>query len=87
MLGICPQHDILHHDLTAREHLLLFGAIRGVGPEACTQLIPQLLEQVRLEGELADRPAGQLSGGMQRRLSVAIAFVGGPRVTMLDEPT
>lgn len=43
--------------------------------------------QVRLGGEAAERPAGAYSGGMRRRLSVAMALIGDPRVIYLDEPT
>lgn len=94
-LGICPQHDILLPDLTAREHLALYGSLTGMTSDECTRCIPELLHQVRLDGTLADRPAGHFSGGMQRRLSVAAAFIGNPigstrghqKVVMLDEPT
>ena len=63
--------------------------------EECARCVPGLLKQVRLHGELADKPAGRFSGGMQRRLSVACAFIGNPigsakgdrKVVMLDEPT
>ena len=94
-LGICPQHDILYPELTAREHLELYGRLTGMTAEEVTHCVPGLLQQVRLHGELADKPSGHFSGGMQRRLSVACAFIGNPvgsakgdrKVVMLDEPT
>lgn len=94
-LGICPQHDILLPELTAREHLALYGSLTGMTIDECDRCIPELLHRVRLDGALADRHAGHFSGGMQRRLSVASAFIGNPigskrgdrKVVMLDEPT
>ena len=79
LLGICPQHDILYPDLTAEEHLELYGRLTGMSVDECVRCVPGLLQQVRLHTpELARRSAGRFSGGMQRRLSVACAFIGNP---------
>ena len=85
-LGICPQHDILLNQLTSREHLHLYGALKGLTRLQIAAQIPSLLEHVKL-ARVADRLAGTYSGGMKRRLSVAVSFVGDPLVAMLDEPT
>ena len=81
-MGLCPQHDILWDDLTVSEHMKLFSALRGVssfGGEA-------LIAEVGLTAKSSVR-AGALSGGMKRRLSIAISFVGKGDFVVLDEPT
>lgn len=84
-MGVCPQHDVLWAQLTAREHLELFARIKGldgsISDEAKTRL-----EQVKLNSA-ADSYAGGYSGGMRRRLSIAIAMLGDPDIVFLDEPT
>jgi len=87
-LGVCPQHDLLWEQLTAREHLRFYGRLKNlVGAqleEACTAA----LRGVNLfNGGVGDRPCGTYSGGMKRRLSVAISLMGDPPVVFLDEPS
>eukprot|EP01063_Lacrimia_lanifica_P013285 TRINITY_DN1990_c0_g4_i1.p1 TRINITY_DN1990_c0_g4~~TRINITY_DN1990_c0_g4_i1.p1 ORF type:complete len:1977 (+),score=625.68 TRINITY_DN1990_c0_g4_i1:43-5973(+) len=87
-LGLCPQHNILWADLTCREHLRYFGALKGV-PKAggvLEDLVVKMLVLVNLASK-ADAYSSQLSGGQKRKLSVAIALIGGPRLVFLDEPT
>jgi ABC-type multidrug transport system ATPase subunit len=60
--------------------------MKGVPRSAVQDEIRQLLEQVQLD-HVADHRVGTFSGGMKRRLSVAIAFVGNPEIVFLDEPT
>ncbi|KAL4853959.1 ATP-binding cassette sub-family A member 3 [Chlorella vulgaris] len=86
-LGVCPQFDVLWPQLTVREHLELYGAIKGyaAGAEQAA-----LAEAAAAEVGLASKlgaAAGELSGGQKRKLSVALAFVGDPSVVILDEPT
>lgn len=87
-LGVCMQYDVLFDHMTTKEHLLLYGQIKA--PHWSRR---ELLEQVRtiLEetGMYAHRHkrAGTLSGGMKRKLSISIAFIGGSRLVVLDEPT
>jgi ABC-type multidrug transport system ATPase subunit len=86
MIGVCPQHDILFPLLTVREHLKLYGTIMGVSGAQLPSLIQQYVDEVGLNDKI-DQPSSSLSGGMKRKLSVAIALIGDPRVAFLDEPT
>ena len=87
LLGYCPQYNVLFAHMTVREHLQFFSRLKDVLPEeeiepdvdrmlVCTGLLP-------MQHQLASR----LSGGLQRRLCVALAFVGGSKLIILDEPT
>jgi ABC-type lipoprotein export system ATPase subunit len=75
VMGVCPQFDTLWATLTAREHLQLFAAIKGVAKNDIPLEAMRRIEEVRLT-DAADRMAGTYSGGMRRRLSVAIALIG-----------
>ncbi|GLC70789.1 hypothetical protein PLESTF_001033400 [Pleodorina starrii] len=86
LTGICPQFDVLWGALSGREHLALMADVRGLPWGQRRGEVERMLQQVRLEAA-ADRPAGSYSGGMRRRLSVAAALLGDPRVVYLDEPT
>jgi len=83
-IGICPQHDVLWPQLTAKEHLEVYSLFKGDldGPER----IQEILRGVKLDG-VQDKQCGKFSGGMKRRLSVAISAMGNPDVIFLDEPT
>jgi len=83
-MGVCPQFDILWEGLTAREHLRLFAVLKGVS--GVEEEINERVEEVKL-GFAADQLAGNFSGGMRRRLSVAVALIGDPAIVYLDEPT
>lgn len=85
-LGVCPQHDILWNDLTAREHLLLFSILKGVSLKSIWEDVNQKLKDVDLF-QVANHVAGSFSGGMKRRLSVSVACIANPQVILLDEPT
>ena len=85
-LGVCPQHDILYPDLTVREHLRLFGKFKGVPASKLEAEIDEMIREVGLV-EKRNELSKNLSGGMKRKLSVGIAFIGGSSVVLLDEPT
>jgi ABC-type multidrug transport system ATPase subunit len=85
-MGLCPQDSVLWGELSAREHLNLFGRLRNLSGEQLEAAVNLTLKQVLLT-DAADRPAGGYSGGMKRRLSLAIALIGCPSVVLLDEPT
>jgi len=86
LIGVCPQFDILWDALSAQEHLHLFASIKGMPKPAIKSDAENLLSQVKLL-EAAHIQAGNYSGGMKRRLSVAIALIGGPKLVFFDEPT
>uniref|UniRef100_A0A8C5TVU4 ATP binding cassette subfamily A member 12 n=1 Tax=Malurus cyaneus samueli TaxID=2593467 RepID=A0A8C5TVU4_9PASS len=73
-MGVCMQHNVLFDYLTTKEHLLLY--VDGV----------ETLKETGLYSH-RHKLAGTLSGGMKRKLSIAIALLGGSRVVILDEPT
>lgn len=86
VLGVCPQHDILWDELSAKEHLILFGRIKQLPYDVVIKDAEEKLKQVKLD-HVKDRHVGTFSGGMKRRLSVAISGVGNPKIIILDEPT
>ena len=86
IMGVCPQHDILFDDLTAREHIRLYAGLKGVPSDSLEGLVQSRLSAVRLL-KVADQRAGSYSGGMKRRLSMVISTIGDPQVVYLDEPT
>uniref|UniRef100_A0A7S4NY30 ABC transporter domain-containing protein n=1 Tax=Guillardia theta TaxID=55529 RepID=A0A7S4NY30_GUITH len=86
VIGICPQFDILWERLTAREHLIIFAIIKGIKPDSVYHEADKRIEEVRLN-DAANQIAGSFSGGMKRRLSVAVSLIGNPSVVYLDEPT
>eukprot|EP00268_Persea_americana_P044406 TRINITY_DN44896_c0_g1_i4.p1 TRINITY_DN44896_c0_g1~~TRINITY_DN44896_c0_g1_i4.p1 ORF type:complete len:457 (+),score=84.81 TRINITY_DN44896_c0_g1_i4:184-1554(+) len=87
-MGVCPQHDLLWETLTGREHLLFYGRLKNLKGSALTRAVEESLKSVNLfHGGVGDKPAGKYSGGMKRRLSVAISLIGDPRVVYMDEPS
>ncbi|URD75953.1 ABC transporter [Musa troglodytarum] len=86
MIGVCPQFDILWDELSALEHLHLFASIKGLPPSTIKYVAEKSLADVKLIAAARIR-SGSYSGGMKRRLSVAIALIGDPKLVFLDEPT
>ncbi|KAJ7410443.1 retinal-specific atp-binding cassette transporter isoform x1 [Willisornis vidua] len=85
-LGMCPQHNILFNHLTVAEHILFYSQLKGRSRDEAEQELETMLEDMGLIHK-RNEEAQNLSGGMQRKLSVAIAFVGEAKVVVLDEPT
>uniref|UniRef100_F6Y251 P-type phospholipid transporter n=2 Tax=Monodelphis domestica TaxID=13616 RepID=F6Y251_MONDO len=85
-LGMCPQHNILFHHLTVAEHILLYAQLKGKSRKEAQLEMETMLEDTGLHHK-RNEEVQNLSGGMQRKLSVAIAFVGDAKVIVLDEPT
>lgn len=85
-LGICFQHDVLFEDLTVEEHLLVFGRVKGYRNEELQGLVDSQIRQVGLT-EKRHVLSKELSGGMKRKLSVAISLLGDSSLVFLDEPT
>ncbi|KAM3876265.1 phospholipid-transporting ATPase ABCA1 [Diretmus argenteus] len=85
-LGVCPQHNVLFDILTVEEHVWFYGRLKGLSAAEVKAELDTLLDDVGLLHKRHEQTKN-LSGGMQRKLSVAIAFVGGSKVVVLDEPT
>ncbi|XP_064015154.1 glucosylceramide transporter ABCA12 [Pogoniulus pusillus] len=87
-MGVCMQHNVLFNYLTTKEHLLLYGYIK-VPHWSKQELYQEVKRTLKETGLYSHRHklAGSLSGGMKRKLSIAIALLGGSRVVILDEPT
>jgi ATP-binding cassette subfamily A (ABC1) protein 3 len=85
-LGVCPQHDVLSDYLTVTEHLQLVAGIKGVAAEEVAGTIDDKLGELGISDK-AHALVKELSGGMKRKLSVAMSLVGDSRVIFLDEPT
>lgn len=87
VIGVCPQHDRHWSDLTVRQHLVFFTLMHGVPMSQAAVEARKLAEKVQLNGDDYNMRASSLSGGMKRRLSIAIALVSQPRVCFFDEPS
>ena len=86
LIGYCPQFDALLDNLTAREHLELYAAIKGIPVNMREKLISDKIKQLNLT-KYENVQAGTYSGGNKRKLSVAIALLGNPPIVFLDEPS
>jgi ABC-2 type transport system ATP-binding protein len=85
-IGAALQEAALDPNLTARDHMRLQGALHGMPKAERTKRGDELIDRVGLS-DAADRKVGGYSGGMKRRLDLALALLHGPRVLFLDEPT
>jgi ABC-2 type transport system ATP-binding protein len=85
-IGVTGQFSAVDNLLTGRENLLLMADLRHLGRAEGRRRATELLERFDLV-EAADRPASTYSGGMRRRLDLAMTLVGDPRLIFLDEPT
>jgi ABC-2 type transport system ATP-binding protein len=86
VIGVALQDAALDALLTGREHMKLQGGLHGLPPREIARRGEALLERVGLS-DAADRRVGTYSGGMKRRLDLALALIHSPRVLFLDEPT
>ena len=85
-IAYMPQTQSLYPDLSIAEHLNFFKELYGMPDDLYEQKRDELLRITRLH-EFIDRPAGQLSGGMYKKLGLMCALLRSPRVMLLDEPT
>ncbi|KAL4523256.1 hypothetical protein Ndes2437B_g00384 [Nannochloris sp. 'desiccata'] len=88
IMGVCPQDNLLWPQLTGREHLSFYGRLKGLTTPRLEAAVEAGLRAVNLwNGGVADKQVKTFSGGMKRRLSVAISLIGDPQVVYLDEPS
>lgn len=85
-IGYMAQDDALYDALSGAENLRFFGRMKGVAKAQISEQIAHVAAVVDLTADLSKRVAGY-SGGMKRRLSLAIALLGDPELLILDEPT
>ena len=86
MIGVVPQDIALYEDLTALENLTFWGKMYGLKGEMLKDRVKAVLELVGLTDRARDR-VGKYSGGMKRRVNIAVALLHEPRVIYMDEPT
>lgn len=86
LIGVSPQETAVAPNLSTRENLELMCGVHGFSKEKTAEKIAELCEQFNL-GEVMSKRAGKLSGGWQRRLSIAMAIISEPEILFLDEPT
>ena len=85
-LGVVSQFDVLWDELTGIEHMELFLLLKRVDIKNFEKLVAQRLADVGLS-ESGNLMVGKYSGGMRRRMSVALSTMGSPNVILMDEPT
>ena len=85
-IGVSPQETAVAPNLSVKENLELICGIHGFSKEKTKEKIRELSRQFSLE-EVLSRKAGKLSGGWQRRVSIAMALISQPEILFLDEPT
>lgn len=85
-ISLCPQDTAVAPNLTAEENLILLAGLSGANRKEAKARTEALLESLQLR-TVAHRRAKTLSGGWQRRLSIAMALISHPQVLFLDEPT
>jgi ABC-2 type transport system ATP-binding protein len=86
LVGVMPQSNLLYGSLTCSDNLFFFGRLYGLTRQDCQRRVDICLESVNLLDK-KHVPVEQLSGGMQRRLSMAAAMLHRPKLVILDEPT
>ena len=86
MIGVSPQDTAVADRLTVRENLRMMGGLYGFSAERALERVERMIADFHL-AEVADQQARTLSGGWQRRLSIAMALISEPKLLFLDEPT
>lgn len=87
LFGICMQDNKLFDELTTQETLLFFARIKGSSRQHERAVAQSAADLIGLDGDAYTQLANTMSGGMKRRLSLAIAVIGRPKILLLDEPT
>ena len=86
IIGVCPQELALYPELSANDNLVFFGRMAGLGGRESKEAARANLEKVGLADRAKDK-VDNFSGGMKRRVNIAIALMSRPRMLFLDEPT
>jgi ABC-2 type transport system ATP-binding protein len=86
LMGFVPQEIALYPELSARQNLLFFGRMYGLGGKALNKRVDELLEFVDLSDRQNDR-IDTYSGGMKRRVNIAVGLLHKPQLIYMDEPT
>ena len=86
LLGLVPQEVALYEEFSAKENLFFWGGLYGVSRSELKKNVEEILQRVGL-ADRAREPVSRYSGGMKRRLNLAIGLVHRPQVLLLDEPT
>lgn len=85
-IGFCPQFDILWPQLNVLQHLIFLGMFKGFSKKEAISSAKRLIKRVDLQDDFTKK-SRQLSGGMKRRCSLAMALTGDPKIIFLDEPS
>ena len=85
-MGVVLQDNVLIAQLSVKEHIQMFGKIKGVSDEAIRYYIHYFGEKLQMS-HVMDNRAGDLSGGQKRKLCVAMSMIGRPKFVIMDEPT
>ncbi|MCG3421030.1 ABC transporter ATP-binding protein [Oceanobacillus jordanicus] len=85
-IGYMAQSDALYSELTAKENIMFFSALYGLKKSEIKRRIQEIIAMVDLEQDM-NKKVADFSGGMKRRLSLAIALIHEPKILILDEPT
>lgn len=86
LIGVSPQETAVARNLSVYENLVLMGGVHGFSKEKSKNIAKEMIDKFKLS-KYRDMQAKMLSGGWQRRLSIAMALVSDPKVLFLDEPT
>ena len=86
IIGVCPQELALYPELSANDNLVFFGRMAGLGGREAKETARENLETVGLADRAKDK-VDNFSGGMKRRVNIAVALMNRPKMLFLDEPT
>ena len=86
VIGVVPQEIALYETLSARDNLLFWGRMYGMGGQTLKNRVEEVLEQVNLKDRAKDK-IQSYSGGMKRRINIAVGLLHRPRLVFMDEPT